>query len=454
MADPLPNDGPHRASAAGSLGWYPWYVATLLALAQVIAGLDRYLMSVVLEPVKVHLGLSDSELGLLTGTSFAIVFCVASIPLGRLADVTSRRLIIAFGIGGWSLATIACGFADSFWELFIARLGIGLGEAALLPAAVSLLSAYFPPHRLTQGLSVFTAGNSLGRAAAFLGGGALLLVLAANGGLTLPGVAWFRPWQSLMLIAGTIGVAVALACLTIGEPARSNEGAEQSRFNDAARYFWQHRGIYLRIFVLYGLVVGNAMALSTWTISLYVRNYGVSVGNASLIVGFVSLLVGPVANFFGGWLTDRMAAKGTVAPALLITGGILGLTPILGLGFWLLPTLGFAIASYTGVYFISVAASPSCLSALQVVSPDRFRGVISSFYLCLYSLIGFGVAPLLVGLLNDYLFQSEGSINLSLALSFALFAVIGLPLALSGRQGYGNMARSAAALNRNEAWHA
>lgn len=424
----------------GRIGFYPWYVAGVLALAQVMSNLDRYLMSVVLEPVKTDLVLTDSQLGLLSGLSFAIVFCIASLPLGRLADISNRRIIIFIGICCWSAATVACSFANSFTQLFIARLGVGLGEAALLPAAVSLIAAYFPRDMLTKGLAVFTTGNSMGRAAAFLGGGALFMWLVGHGGLAIPAIGHFRPWQGVMLIAGLTGFAVALLCLTIREPARKIVAKEELKFSKSFSFFRQNADVYLRMFLLYGLAVGAAMALATWTISLYVRNYNVPVGTASIIVGLTSLIIGPFANMAGGWLTDRLNTMNVPAAGILVSSAVLAFLPVAGLSFWLLHGLGFAILTYVVSYFGLVMVGPACLGALQYVTPDQHRGVVSSLYLSAYSLLGYGLGPLIVGLFSDYVFKSEGTLHLSLAATFFIFAVIGVPISLSGRSAYQRLA--------------
>jgi MFS family permease len=437
--DAAGSTGPLIGEGTHSVGLYAWYVTLVLALAQLIANLDRYLMSVVLEPIKTDLALSDSQLGLLTGTSFAVVFCIASIPLGRLADIANRRIIILCGILAWSAATFACGYATSFDGLFAARLGVGLGEAALVPAAVSIIATYFTRDTVAKGLAVFSTGSSLGRAAAFLGGGSLFGFLVARDGLDLFELQHFRPWQGVMLAAGLLGVAVAMICLTIREPVRRPVAIGRRTMKCSAIYFWHHRSVYLRLFLLWALIVGCATALATWTISLYARNYGMEVGKASLIVGTISLIAGPIASLCGGWLTDQLGKRKVAGAGLLVGAGALGLAPFAGLSFWLLHGLPYAVATYASLYFALAVAGPGCLSSVQAATPDRHRGLISSLYLCSYSLIGFGLAPLIVGIFNDYLFRSREAINLSLALLFFLFAVIGAPFALSGRHAYERM---------------
>ncbi|MDB5697838.1 MAG: major facilitator superfamily 1 [Alphaproteobacteria bacterium] len=419
----------------GSIGLYPWYVAALLSLAQLVSVLDRYLMSVALEPVKADLMLSDSQLGLLTGVSFALLFTLASLPLGRAADIGSRRLIIVCGIAAWSVATMAGGFADSFTSLFVTRLGVGLGEAAMMPAAMSLIAAYFIKSQRTKGVAIFSIGGSLGRAAAFMGGGATLALLAAHGGLALPAGLLLKPWQGLFFLAGAIGFVVALLCLTIREPRRSST-ERSGRLNDSLTYFWENRGLYLRFFLAYSAVVAIVMSLASWTVSIYVRGHGLSVAQASMLVGATSLALGPAGGWFGGWLTDRMIRAGVVAAPLLVLAGVLTVAPFAGLMMALAPSAAVVALGYGIVYFSISAAGPAGFGGLQLVTPERHRGFTSAMLLCAYTLLGSGLGPLIVGLVSDYLLRDEQAIATALAASLALFALIGLPAALAGRRSY------------------
>jgi MFS family permease len=416
---------------------YAWYVACVLAVGQIMASLDRYVMSVVLEPVKHDLFISDSQLGLLSGTSFALVFCLASIPLGRLVDVMNRRWIVASGIFFWSASTLACAFAHSFWGLFVGRLGIGLGEAALLPGAVSLIAAYFGKAQMTKGLVVFMMGNPLGRAVAFLGGGALFALLVSQGGLPLARLGVFRPWQGVFLISGLIGIAVSILCLTIREPTRTpTAGGTTHRMADTIAYFLRHIGVYTRVFLVCGIDVAIASAMATWSVSLFVRKYGMAVGKASMIIGAISLVAGSISTLFGGWLTDQMIRRNVKAAPMVVAAGLIAACPVVGLVLWLSNSLLLTFAGYTVIYFAFNAGVPVCLMGVQLVTPDKHRGVISSFYLVTYSLLGLGGGPLLVGLSNDYLFQSPAAVGSSLALTFFALSLIGVPLALSGRNAY------------------
>ena len=210
---------PAPAAQAGA-GPYAWYVAILLAAAHLVSFVDRFVMSLVMEPLKADLGLSDFQLGLLQGTGFVILYTLVALPLGLMADRVNRRNLIVAGIVLWSLATGLCGLAYSFGSLFLARIGVGFGEAALVPAAMSLLAAYFPRRQLGRAVSLFTTGASLGKSTALIGGGAVLAMLVAAGGLTLPGIGRLVPWQGTFVVMAVPGFLLAALLLTLREPPR------------------------------------------------------------------------------------------------------------------------------------------------------------------------------------------------------------------------------------------
>lgn len=409
-------------------------VALTLCLAYVVSVLDRYIMSVVLEPMKRDLNLSDTQLGILNGISLVLVYSVASIPIGRLADISNRRNIIIIGILFWSACTIASGFMSSFEGLLAARLGVGLGEAALIPAAMSILAAYFRRDVLNRAVAVFTSGASFGRAAAFLGGGALLAIWGAQGQVLLAALPPFRPWQALFVLAGLTGFVVAALCLTIVEPPR--EASTKRPFADSARMFWSARSLYLRIFCTQGLVIGIAGVLATWMISLYVRKHGLPVGEASMIVGGSSLILGPLGAFGGGWLMDLLIRRQVLDAALRVLIAILIVAPISGFLFVISDSFWLTFGAYCLAYTTLVASGPAVYGGLQMITSEEHRGFISSLFLTFTTLIGIGLGPLIVGLLNDYVFLSEQAIDKSIAATLLLFGVIGLPLIQGARAPY------------------
>src|SRR5262245_61670180 len=187
---------------------YGWYVAIVLMVCNTLSFIDRQILGLLVTPIKLELGLSDTRIGLLQGLAFGIFYTLLGIPMGRVADHRSRRTLVAAGIFGWSLMTAACSAARSFWTLFLARMGVGVGEATLSPSAFSLLSDYFPRQRLGTALSIFSMGVFFGSGLALILGG---LIIGAVGS-----------WRLTFLIVSLPGLLVALLAFTLKEPPRRN----------------------------------------------------------------------------------------------------------------------------------------------------------------------------------------------------------------------------------------
>jgi MFS family permease len=416
---------------------YAWYVAGLLSLAQIVSVMDRYLLSVVLESVKRDLALTDTQLGLLQGPSFVLLFTLASLPFGRLADFVNRRMIIGFGLVFWSVATASCAFAVTFTELMFARLAVGLGEAALMPAAMSLLVAYFSNDKLNRGMAVYSMGSSLGRAAGFAGGGAVFAYFAARGGLRLLALGHFTAWHAVFLVAGGVGVLAALVFLiSVREPPRSVGVISGWDFRGGLRHFWHHRWAYLAVFVPFGMVNAMTQQLAAWTVSFYQRQHGLAVAAASALVGTTSLLCGPAGHLSGGWLTDRLGIRGVRGTQPVVLGAILLVAPLFIVLFALAPSVPLAAMSFGISYFLMSAAGPTGYGGSQAPTPDEHRGVISAVFLMFFMVLGAGLGPLAAGLVGDHVFQGKAKLGSAIILTTLLFALVGLPFTVLGRGAF------------------
>lgn len=430
-------DAPQSASAAihppARTTPYAWYVAGIICLAHIVALMDRYLMSVVLEPLKQDLALTDTQMGILQGPAFALVFTFASLPLGRLADIASRRAIIAAGLAFWSAATVACGMADTFTELLAARLLVGLGEAALLPAAMSLIVGYFSRDKLSRGVSIFTMGGSLGRVAGFVGGGFLLTRFAARDGLDLGPLGQYAPWQAVFIVAGVFGVLIAgLVFLSLKEPPRPATGARVSTAEGLA-FMWRRRAAYVALFVPFSMINGVTQLLAAWTVTFYVREHGMSILQAGSLVGITGLLLGPVGHWCGGWLNDRLRTRGDSGPHTTVLTGIMAVTIVLVTLFAFAPAVPLAATFYAGAYFAMSMAGPTGFAGAQAPTPERFRGVVSSIFLISYMVLGLAIGPLAVGLIGDGLFHSGDMLGASIVVATLALGAVALPLAWFGR---------------------
>ena len=202
-----------------------WCTVGILLVAYVLSFVDRQILNLLVGPIRADLGINDTQMSLLMGLSFAIFYTIAGIPLGRIADSKSRRGLIAWGVAFWSLMTAACGLAQQYWHFILCRIGVGAGEAALSPAAYSLIADSFPADRRATAISVYAMGIYLGAGMAFLLGGIVVTWANAQGPMTLPVLGIVRPWQLIFLVLGAAGLMFCLVLLAIKEPTRKGVGA-------------------------------------------------------------------------------------------------------------------------------------------------------------------------------------------------------------------------------------
>jgi len=409
-----------------------------------VSFLDRSLVNVASLPIKHDLGLSDSQFGLLSGTGFVILYCLSGIPLGRLADRVDRRRMLAIGILFWSAMTAICGLAGSFPTFFAGRIGVGLGEACLVPAGMSLIGDVVNRERMGRAVAIFIMGATVGNATALIGGGYLLTRLSAAGPVLLPLAGLVAPWQMLFLIACLPGVLLAALMATLSEPDRAAPAAGSRSGLKAA---WAHIATHRRS---YGFLVAAAccnivlaQAQSAWAPLFYVRHFGLAPGVSAVLVGTMFLLSAPTGQFAGGFLTDRLQARGRVGAQHTVMALCLGLALLPALVFCTTDRLWLSKLAYPAFTFLVSAATPMGLTALQLLTPARHRGMTSALFLSIVTLIGVGLGPAAVGLLTDHLFGDEQALGYSLLVVILLAGTAGALLAWAGRGPFvRSMARS------------
>jgi MFS family permease len=408
-----------------------------------VSFIDRFVMSLVLEPVKHQMQLSDSQLGLLVGLSFVLLYAMVGVPLGWLADRVNRRSMIAIGLFFWSCATLACGLATSFGGLFAARLAVGVGEAALVPAAMSLIAGYFARDRLARAISFFTMGASLGKTTAFLAGGAILAVLTPVG-LALPLLGHLEPWQALFAIAALPGLLLVPLLFTVREIERPPVAAGREPAGFGAGLSWLRQNAKA-----YALHIGAACCsimliqiFGGWSTTMFVRVHGFTVPEAGILVGIVSLICGPAGHFAGGWLTDRLQSRGVHGAPLVTIATSLACSSVGAVALALAPSANAAIAAFAMILLSVPVAAASCLSGMQLLTPAPQRGLLTSIYMCVMTLVAVGMGPTLVGVVSD-LFGGGAHIGTALVGTSVCFAGLGIVLALAGRRSFQRTADSA-----------
>lgn len=428
-------------------GRYKWFVALMLCAAHTIAIIDRFLMVLVTEPVRAAMHLSDAQLGLLQGTGFALLYCGFAVPLGAVADATNRRNLIMLGLTLWSLATAAAAFATSFETLFATRILVGFGEACLVPAGMSLLAAYFAPASLARGTAVFGLGANFGYGLAFLGGGVVLAALQAAGGLALFGL-HFESWQAIFLVAGVLAAPVILAFAFVREPPRgASEDGQLARqvasLRDGLAYIGANIRGYAPFLLVGALTSVTGYAVTSWSSSLFVRAHDLSVADAGKLIGLVGVIAGPLGTLCGGYVLDRLRMRGVHgAPLVLMAAGsLVALVTAGAVGF--VPNLTLATLLFSLFVFESTFVLPALYVGMQLLTPDRFRGIAASVNMMIYTLTGLGLGPAAVGFLSDH-FAGPHGLPMAIVLVEAVMVLIMVPTALLARRSYHERMRSIA----------
>jgi MFS family permease len=436
---------PLPAQAAGQTASrrYAWYVVGLLSMGHLVSFIDRFVMSLVLTPLKAEMHLSDGQLGMVQGLGFVILYSVAGIPIGRLADVVSRRGLIAVGMLIWSLATAACAFAHTYNQLFAARLMVGFGEAALVPAAMSLISGYFDRTEVARPVSTFTMGAPIGKTLALVGGAWLLGLLVPMGGLTLPLLGHFKPWQGLFLAASLPGLLLIPFLLTIGNPPRNQPSAPgQGAFAAVLRHIGAHFPAYALHITAACASILLVQAFGVWAPSFFTRLHGLTVAQSGYVVGLATFAASPLGNLFGGWLTTALQRRGVAAAPLVVIGlSLLGAIP-LALALIAAPSLPVAAAAFGVLTFVLSCTSGPALSGIQSLTPPHQRGAATAVYMCIMTVVSVGLGPTLVGFLSDDVFGGGKGLGFALMATTVIVSAIGTACAALGRRTFERSANS------------
>ncbi|HIG41000.1 MAG: MFS transporter [bacterium] len=396
-----------------------WYAVFLLTLASTLSFIDRQILNVMIGPIKRDLGgLSDTEISLIIGLAFSLVYSLTTLPLARLADRYSRRNVIIAGVFSWSAMTALAGMANTFSQLFVARMGVGVGEASLGPATTSMLADYFEVRRLPLAFGIVATAPFIGTGLASMVGGPLIDYLEAQPHVVMPVFGEMFSWQTVLVVVGLPGVLLALVMFTMREPARSGVGAElDSGYSWGELWeFVQSRRRYLTFhFVAYLCLSIQGFAFLTWIVEFFVRKHGWSRTDIGLTYGSIAFLAGILGSVWAGYYAGRMLARGeSDAPMRLTMWGTIGLGPV-ALVVPLVESDMLAIILIIPLTFFMAMPPGLSNAALQAIAPNRMRGQLIAIYLICVSFLSYLFAPLIIGLMNDYVFGSEEAIGLSLA---------------------------------------
>jgi MFS family permease len=411
---------------------YAWTVVAILIATAVLSYTDRQVLSLLVDPIRGELGISDTQVSLLLGTAFAVVYGIAGIPLGFLADRTSRRNLIFAGVVVWSCGTLACGFSHSFGQLFAARIVVGLGEAVLSPAAISLISDYFPPARRGTAVGFFLSGIAMGIGAAILIGGGVLHVVE-SGVLAGTLLAGQPAWRLVLLLIGAPGLLWSLAILLIKEPARKttedSTDAGASTLTSAPRSTPWSRVIPIYLVVATASLVDNAVG--AWAPTLLIREFTRDPAQIGVQLGFLLTAGFGGGVLLGGWLADRAGSRGGSSYKLgvCLLSGLL----ILPVSFLINASEFNLVLLSVPLYFALSGIVTACgFSAILDVVPNRSRGLAMAISFFLNVALGAGLGPSAVTAASDYVFGAAAGLGPAITLTVAAGYAVAAAAALAG----------------------
>lgn len=414
---------------------YSWYVVGVLTLANLAGWVDRLILSLMVVPIRRDLGISDTQMSLLIGLAFSVFYTVLGLPIGWLADRGNRKAIMGWGIAIWSVMTSACGLAGSYGRLLLTRVGVGVGEASLNPAATSFLADYFPPERLGTAMSVFSLGTFVGSGLAYVIGGAVVGLVEAHGPVAVPLVGMVRPWQTAFFIVGVPGMLIALLFLTVREPPRK-AGSSGASTGELFGYVRRNLRSFTCTSLGFSLSAMVNFGIASWLATFMIRHYGWTAARAGTVQGVLTMTFGVAGVLAGGWVADWYARRGQTDGPLRV--GVIGAVGMLvsATAYPFMPTAALTVAWLVPVNFFAAFPWGAANAAAAEVVPARMRAQGAAVYFLVLSLVSSTLGPTLVAMITDYGFHADSAVGYSLAIANLIGMTMAIGVLLYGLPAY------------------
>lgn len=413
-----------------------WYVVFVLFLAYTFSAIDRQILTLLVEPVRSDLELSDFQISLLQGFAFSLLFAVAGFPIARLSDSRSRRKIIALGVTFWCLMTCLCGMARNFFQLFLARMGVGVGEATLSPAAASLLCDYFEPKKRALALSVYHLGYPIGGGLSLVAGAAIIDALAGVETVNLGMLGDFKPWQMAFIIVGLPGLLIAGMMFTFREPERRGVSVSDARagmpLKEVLGYMltrWKAYGAHFSAVSLMGML---AIGTTLWYPTFLIRTYGLTASQAGYSYGLIMGICGAAGILLGGWLSLQIARRGHIDAnmrVMLLAASIKLVPVVIGP---LMPTATLALVMMAVATFLGQVSVGVTTAAIQDITPNQMRAQATALMLFLVNIVGLGFGATFIAIITDFVFRDDQALRYSIVVSSLLIGPMVIALLAFG----------------------
>jgi MFS family permease len=415
---------------------YAWFVVAVLVIASIVSYADRQIVALLVTPIKRDLSLTDAEVGWLYG-AFAIFFAVAALPLALATDRISRRLMVGVGIALWTAMAAASGVASGFSMLLVARVGVGIGEAVLTPAAHSLLGDYFPRKNLPLAVAVYQAAGTLGTGIAFIGGAVAVAWIDTLPPLHAGNLGVLAPWQLAFLVVSAPGLIVLLLLLGVREPRRRGRvySAQLKAPLGLLAFYRRNARTLFAHHVGYGTIALAGYGVVFWSPTFFRRIHGASATESGIKLGLIMLIFGTAATYIGAWIGQRMYRRGLRDWPMRTT---------LAFSWPMVPLMYFATKVGASaawllygplVFFINIPFGVA-YGALPIIAPGHLRARVAAVFLIVGSAVGMGLGPVILGAISDHLYPQPDGVRHSLVFLMTACAPIWIAVLLYGRRAY------------------
>lgn len=392
-----------------------WWMVAALFMLYVLAWLDRLTVSMLVAPIKAQLALSDFQMSLVLGPSFAVAYAVFGIPLGWAADRFSRPLVIFAGVLVWACATLACGFTTSFEGLVLARVFVGIGEAALLPSAYSLIGDAFPPGKVTVATSVFQAAGKTGTAVSFGLGGFAIAFAKSLEGVDWPVHGPAAYWQITFALIALPGFVLMFLALSFPDPGRRGGGRARPERGELLGFIRRNAALLGLMTFAFSCLAIVGYSLTSWVPTYMERHFGWEPARYGVALSAMNVF-GALALIGCGRWVDRLYSRGMRDAHLrFYSWTILAMSPAILAAFFVTNPFLF-LACYALIQLTTVPFIVYGSAILAILAPSAMRGQLLGMLMFVFNVLGFGAGPAIVGALTDFLFHDQAKVGMSLAI--------------------------------------
>jgi MFS family permease len=428
-----------------------WMTVAILFTLYILSLTDRYIIALLVEPMKRDLGLSDFQLSLLQGPAFALLYSACAIPIGILLDRFGRKLVLYISVTVWSIAAAACGLAQGFVGIAGARAVLGAGEAGFSTGAYSIIGDSFPPGRVSLAMSIFVMGGVMGAGIVFLLGGPLVQWLGANGAVDAGPLGTLEPWRQAFILTGVPGIFLAMLIFFFRETRKPDASKKvELGYGEAFAYIKKNASFYFSVFVGISVVFGVTIGLQLWTPTYLIRIHGWQPAQIGIVMGIAQILAALTLPLHG-LVVDALYARGMRSAHLTWCMINASLGVVVGTIAYLVPNPWWTVALFGCFMATGMAASSIGPAMVQIATPAHLRGRVSAIFVVCTGLIAMGIGPTTIGFITTNILHDEMKVGWSLIASLCVVLPIAVLILGVGRHRLSALLASNAAAAANPA---